>query len=201
MSSRGESQVGSRMNRRAFFGGSLGVSALALGGQWVPTASAATEDELALANFGASTEFLVKDFYTRALEAKVVSAAQAATLKRGRSAAGQHAKALSDLLRGAGDVAPAPEDFDFQWPAGTFRSEKEIVATGTAVLRALLGAYQTAAASVSTPAYRVLYASLAASVSQQLATLAARAGQNAIEPFPAAMDLEAASDALEAYLG
>ena len=58
------------------------------------------------------------------------------------------------------------------------------MATGTAVLRALLGAYQTAAASVSTPAYRVLYASLAASVSQQLATLAARAGQNAIEPFP-----------------
>ena len=67
--------------------------------------------------------------------------------------------------------------------------------------RALLGAYQTAAASVADPAYRVLYASLAASVSQQLATLAARAGQSAIEPFPVAMDLEAASDALEAYLG
>ena len=119
------------MNRRAFVGGSLGVGALALGAPWVATASAATEDELAFANFGASTEFLVKDFYTKALEAKVVSAAQTATLKRGRSAAGQHVKALSDLLRGAGDVAPAPEDFDFQWPAGTFRSEKEIVATGT----------------------------------------------------------------------
>jgi len=73
--------------------------------------------------------------------------------------------------------------------------------TGTAVLRALLGAYQTAAASVSDPAFRVLYASLAASVSQQLATLAARAGQNAIEPFPVAMDLEAATSALGAYLG
>jgi Ferritin-like domain len=189
------------MNRRAFFGGSLGVGALALGAPWLTTASAATEDELAFANFGASTEFLVKDFYTKALEAKVVSAAQAATLKRGRSAAAQHVKALSALLVGAGDVAPAPEDFDFQWPAGTFRSEKAIVATGTGVLRALLGAYQTAAASVSNPGYRVLYASLAASVSQQLATLAARAAQNAIEPFPTAMDLEAASDALEAYLG
>ena len=189
------------MNRRAFVGGSLGAGALALGGPWVVAASAATEDDLAFANFGASTEFLVKDFYTKALDAKVVSAAQSATLKRGRSAAGQHVKALSELLVDAGDVAPAPDDFDFQWPAGTFRSEKEIVATGTAVLRALLGAYQTAAASASTTAYRVLYASLAASVSQQLATLAARAGQNAIEPFPTAMDLEAASDALEAYLG
>jgi hypothetical protein len=134
--------VRNRMNRRAFVAGSLGVGALALGAPWVATASAATEDELAFANFGASTEFLVKDFYTKALEAKVVSAVQTATLKRGRSAAGQHVKALSDLLRGAGDVAPAPEDFDFQWPAGTFRSEKEIVATGTGVLRALLGAYQ-----------------------------------------------------------
>jgi len=86
-------------------------------------------------------------------------------------------------------------------PDGTFRSEKEIVATGTGVLRALLGAYQTAAASVSNPAYGVLYASLAASVSQQLATLAAHAGQNVIEPFPTAMDLETASDALETYLG
>jgi len=47
----------------------------------------------------------------------------------------------------------------------------------------------------------VLYVSLAASVSQQLATLAAHAGQNVIEPFPTAMDLEAASDALETYLG
>jgi Ferritin-like domain len=189
------------MNRRAFFGGSLGVGALALGAPWVATASAATEDELAFANFGASTEFLVKDFYIKALQANVVSAAQTATLKRGRSAAGQHAKALTDLLRGAGDVAPAPEDFDFQWPDGTVQSEKEIVSTGTGVLRALLGAYQTAAASVSNPAYRVLYASLAASVSQQLATLAARAGRHAIESFPTAMDLEAASDALEAYLG
>jgi len=189
------------MNRRAFVGGSLGVGALVLGGPWVGAASAAREDELAFANFGAAAEFLVQDFYTKALEAKVVSPTQTATLKRGRSAAGQHVKALSELLRGAGDVAPAPEDFDFQWPVGTFRSENEIVATGTAILRALLGAYQTAAASVADPAYRVLYASLAASVSQQLATLAARAGKSAIEPFPTAMDLEAASGALEAYLG
>ena len=105
------------MNRRAFVGGSLGAGALRSAGRGSRPRAAATEDELAFANFGVSTEFLVKDFYTKALEAKVVSAAQTANLKRGRSAAAQHAKALSDLLRGAGDVAPAPEDFDFQWPA------------------------------------------------------------------------------------
>src|SRR6187551_238911 len=108
MSSRGVLlSVGGRMNRRAFVGGSLGVG-LALGSPWVATASATTEDELAFANFGVSTELLVNDFYARALKAKVVSATQTVTLKRGRSAASQHVKALSDLLRGAGDVAPAP---------------------------------------------------------------------------------------------
>ena len=153
------------------------------------------------ANFGASTEFLVKDFYTKALEAKVVSAAQTATLKRGRSAAGQHVKALSELLVGAGDVAPAPEDFDFQWPAGTFsqregdRGDRHRRPASTA------RRVSDSCGGGRDPAYRVLYASLAASVSQQLAALAARAGQNAIEPFPTAMDLEAASAALEAYLG
>jgi Ferritin-like domain len=189
------------MNRRRFVAGSLGVGALTVGGPLLANASAATEDEIAFANFGASTEFLVKDFYTKALESKVVSRAQTATLKRGRSAAAQHAKALSELLVGAGDVAPVEEDFEFQWPESTFRSEKETVATGVVILRALLGAYQAAAASVSDPACRVLYASLAASVSQQLGALAVRAGRDAIEPFPVALDLEAATSAVEAYLG
>jgi hypothetical protein len=189
------------MNRRRFVVGSLGVGALSVGGPLLASASATTEDEIAFANFGASTEFLLKDFYTKALEAKVVSRAQAATLKRGRSAAGQHVKALSELLVGAGDVAPVEEDFGFQWPENTFRDEEEIVATGIVILRALLGAYQTAGASVSDPTYRVLYASLAASVSQQLGALAARAERDTIEPFPVALDLEAATAAVEAYLG
>ena len=67
---------------------------------------------------------------------------------------------------------------------GTFRSEKEIATTGLAVLRALLGAYQTAAASVANPSYRMLYASLGASVSQQVGTLAARAETPASNRFP-----------------
>jgi hypothetical protein len=69
------------------------------------------------------------------------------------------------------------------------------------VLRALLGAYQTAGAAVSDASYRVLYASLAASVGQQIGALELLAGRAGAEPFPVAMDLEAASNSLEAYLG
>ena len=66
------------------------------------------------------------------------------------------------------------------------------------LLRALLGAYQTAGATASVPDYRVLYASLGASLGQQIAALSAPAGA---EPFPVAADLEAASAVLEPYLG
>ena len=186
------------MNRRRFVLGALGAGSAAIASPWLGGAAAATEDDLAFANFGASTELLVKDFYAKALESKLLAGSRAAALRRGRGAAGQHAKALSDLLTDAGDVAPLAEDFEFDWPARTFTSEKSIVDTGSGVLRPLLGAYPTATATASVQPYRVRSASLAASVSQQLVALA---GVAAAEPFPIAMDLEAASDALEAYLG
>ncbi len=65
----------------------------------------------------------------------------------------------------------------------------------------MLGAYQTAVASVSEPSYRILYASLGASVGQQLGALTALAAGGVVEPFPVAIDLERASNALERYLG
>ncbi len=186
------------MNRRCFVASVVGAGSAALAAPWLPSATAATEDDLAFANFGASTELLVRDFYERALSAKLVSGPKAAVLRRGRAAAGGHAAALSDLLTNAGDVAPLPEDFEFAWPASTFRTAKAMVETGRGVLHLLGGVYQTAAATASDPSYRVLYVSLAASVSQQIVALV---GPTALEPFPAALDLEAASDALAAYLG
>ena len=143
----------------------------------------------------------MKDFYSNALKANLFAGTEANALKHGRSFAAQHAKALSNLLVGAGDVAPLEEDFEFEWPAKTFKSKNDAIATGVGVLRALLGAYQTAAATVTEPSHRVLYASLTASIGQQIAALATFEGTKAVEPFPVATDLETASDALESYLG
>ena len=72
--------------------------------------------------------------------------------------------------------------------------------TGLTVLRALLGAYQTAAAS---PGRRlpVLYASLGASVGQQIGALSALSAPVGAKSFPVATDVETASAAVEAYLG
>jgi hypothetical protein len=94
------------MDRRRFVSGAVGVSVATAAGPWIATARAASEDEIAYANFGTSTEFLVKDFYSKAIEAKQLSRSGLAAAKRGRAAAGHHARALADLLADAGDAAP-----------------------------------------------------------------------------------------------
>ncbi len=189
------------MNRRRFLVSTAGVTAAAVAAPWLATARAAIDDELAYANFGVSAELLAQDFYARAIEARKFGGRQLQTLRRGRTAAAQHAKALGDLLVGAGQVAPSRDDFEFAFAANAFASGAAIVTTGVAVLRPLLGAYQTASASVVEPSYRVLYASLAVSLGEQVGGCAALSGRVDAEPFPAAVDLEAASAALEGYLG
>ena len=186
------------MDRRQFVFGALGAGSATIAAPWLEGAEAATEDDLAFANFGAATELLIEDFYARALQAKLLAHPRIVVLKSGRVAATWHAKALSELLADAGDVAPDPADFEFDWPSRTFRSEERMVETGVGVLRALRGVYQTAAATASEPTYRVLYVSLAASVSQQIVGLG---GAGSAEPFPVALDIETASDAIERYLG
>jgi len=167
----------------------------------VRPASAATDEELAYANFAVSSELLLADLYAKALAAKVVTGPGQAALRAGRRAAVQHAGALSGLLTGAGEDAPAAEDFDFQWPAKAFDTPGAIAGTARVVLRALLGAYQTAIVTVSEPSYRILYTSLAASAGQQVGVLSALAASGVVEPFPVALDLESASGMLEPYLG
>jgi len=174
------------------------ATGLALAGLEARPAGAATESDLAFANFGLATCYLVADFYARALEAPRVDPEQRRALRAGRAAASGHAAALTELLTGAGDTPAAPEDFAFEWPATTFASAASIRRIGVAVLKAALAAYQRAATTVTEPTYRVLFASLVASVAQQIGGLDAGTGA---EPFPVALDLEAASAALEPYLG
>jgi hypothetical protein len=189
------------VDRRRFLLSTAGVSAAALEGPWLGPASAATEDDLAFANFGVAAELLLKDFYARALDGKLFGGARASVLHQGRSAATRHAMALGDLLAAAGDTAPLEEDFEFVWPTGAFSGAPATVKTGLLLLRALLGSYQTAAASASVPDYRILYASLAASVGEQIGALSAVTAPLGAEAFPVATDLETASAALERYLG
>ena len=193
------------MNRRRFLASSAGLSATVLYGPFVGAGgaarAAATDHDLAFANFGVSTELLLEDFYGRALAAKHFGGLHANVLRQGRRAANNHAAALSNLLTGAGDTPPLAQDLEFAWPRRTFASAPQTVKTGLTVLRALLGAYQSAAATSSVVDYRVLYASLGASVGQQIGALSALWAPVGARSFPVATDVETASAAIEAYLG
>jgi hypothetical protein len=166
----------------------------------VRPAEAATDDELAYANFGLAAAYLAADFYAKALEANALGAETRSTLRSGRSASLAHARALYGLLTGAGDSPASREDFAFEWPEKTFATAAATRKTGLDVLRPTLGAYLGAVAGVSEQSYRILYASLAASLGQQIGVLLGPVGGR-VEPFPLALDLEAASTALEGYLG
>jgi len=191
--------VTGRLSRRGLLAAAAGGTVLAaLPGR---PALAATDEELAYANFAVSGELLLAELYEKALAASVVTGAGQLALRNGRRAALRHAGALSGLLTGAGQDAPTAEDFQFQWPERAFSTPAAIAATARVVLRAMLGVYQTAAAVVSEPSYRTLYASLGASVGQQSGALAALSTSGVVEPFPVALDLERASSALEPYLG
>ncbi len=191
------------MNRRRFLvSAASGGVALAGAGTLARPAEAAIEDELAYANFGVATEFLLEDFYRRVGETKLFGGSLRAAFARGRFAANEHALALSNLLTGAGEAAPAEEDFEFVFPASTFAGRKAAASVGLTIVDALLGAYLTATATSSTGSFRVLYSSLAASMGEQRSPLSLARGRRAIgNSFPAAHDLETASAAVEALLG
>lgn len=185
------------MDRRQLVFAALGAGSATIVAPWLESAAAAPGTTSRSQAFSAATELLVEDVYARALQAELFAHPRIVVLKRGRVAATRHAKAFSELLASAGDVPPDPEDFEFDWPSRTFRSEAMVV-TGVGVLRALRGVYQTAAATASEPTFRVLYVSLAASVGQHIVGLG---GAGSAEPFPVALDIESASDAIERYLG
>jgi len=186
------------VNRRRFLVSAATTGLAAAGGPWIASSAAATDDELAFANFGIAGELLLGDFYAKALSLRDLEKPTRLVLRSGKASADRHAKTLGELLVGAGQTAPERDDFAFVWPKKAFASLDAARSTGLTVIRPLLGAYQTALASISEQSYRVLYASLAASLGQQAGALA---GVAAVEPFPVATDLESASAALEGYLG
>jgi hypothetical protein len=193
------------MNRRRLILSAAGAGLAASGFAGTTrglAAVTATDDELAYANFGQATEFLLKDYYAKLAAAKLVTGANARSLARGAFNANEHAAALGKLLTDAGQTAAVEEDFEFVWPEDTFTTIHAATTAGLTVTRALLGTYISAASAISIPSYRTLFASMAANVAQQVGAISALSGGRAVGvSFPAAVDVETASDAIEAYLG
>jgi hypothetical protein len=191
------------MDRRRLIVAAVGTG-VTVGGIAVPAgvAAAPTDDELAYANFGLAAEFLLKDFYGKAADAEVFSGGAAHDAARGGRSAVEHVTALTKLLTDAGQTAAVEEDFEFAWPANTFKSRTAASATGLKVTESLLGAYLTAAAAISITSYRALYAAMAANLAQQAAALSNQSqGRMVGVSFPPSLAIEAASAAIDPFLG
>lgn len=189
------------MNRRRLLLTGAGLAS-GLGARAGRAATGPTDDELAFANIGLAAELLLKDFYARAASAELFAGGAAADISRGVLNASEHAAALSGLLTDAGQTPAAEEDFEFAWPRGTFRTRTAVATTGLEITRPVLGTYLTAASAITVASYRTLFASMAANVAQQVAALSQLSGAGVIGvSFPPAVEIETASDAIEAFLG
>ena len=166
-------------------------------------AASATDDELAFASFGQATELLLADFYVRATAAKIATGAARPRSRPRALSATEHAAALAKLLTDAGQTASVAEDFEFAWPDGTFAARRAAGRTGLEIARPLLGVYLAAAIGVS---IAVVPDALRHDGRQRRAagrqrSRGSRAGGSSAISFPPAVDVETASDAIEAYLG
>ena len=188
------------MNRARFLAGG---AAVVLPAALAPLARAgASEGEVAYANFAIAAEYLMADYYARILTARLLhgSARNGATVARRNEQ--DHVAALATLLADAGQTIPVAQDFEFAWPAGTFRSLGDATSAGTRIEAAVVGAYLTAATTITVESYRLLFARALADHAQHLAVLSwVSIGKPVAGAFPTALSLEEATSQLEPYLG
>jgi Ferritin-like domain len=110
--------------------------------------------------------------------------------------------AFATLLTDAGQTGPVADDFAFAWPAKTFRSLGAAAETGAAIEAAVVGAYISAATTISVETYRSLFARALADEAGHLAVLSwVATGKPVGNSFPPALDLEAATTVVGPYLG
>ena len=189
------------MNRGRFL--STGAAAVLVPAALAPLARAdVSEGELAYANFAIACEYLMSDYYARLLRAGLVhgSARNGATVAHRNE--GEHVTAFATLLTGAGQTVPGADDFAFAWPSKTFRSLGAAAETGAAIETAVLGAYLSAATTISVESYRSLFTRALADEARHLAVLSwVSTGKPVGNSFPQALGLEQATDVLEPYLG
>jgi hypothetical protein len=188
------------VNRARFL---VGGAALAVPVALAPLARAGvSEGELAYANFAIAAEYLMADYYGRVLKAGLLhgSPQNGATVARRNEL--EHVAALATLLADAGQSVPAAEDFEFAWPDKTFASLGKAASTGVRIETAAVGAYLSAATTITVESYRSLFARALADHAQHLTVLSwVATGRPVANSFPAALDLEQATSALEPYLG
>src|SRR5580765_7799331 len=171
------------------------VAASAFGGLATRASAAVPDGDLAYARLLVALELLSLDFYTRA-----IGGGSQLELRRARAAERRHYDVVSTVLTDAGQVAATAQDIDFSYPRGSFSSWSAVAKLGVRLESLSLGAYLGAVRSLQTPLYREHAARAAASEAQHLSFFAGEVGGRRFgPPLPAALTIDRASDALDAF--
>jgi rubrerythrin len=164
------------------------------------SAAVIPDADLAYLRLLIGAELLAIDFQTKAVASRKLDAALKVTFRRLLVDERAHYAGLSKLLVDAGQATTGPGDVDFTYPRGSFSSRTSIARLGWRIESILVGSYLGAIEQVVTPEVRLPIGQIAASESQHLSTLGPSAGKARIgRAFPAALSIEAASTALDAF--
>ena len=110
-----------------------------------------------------------------------------------------HYAALAAAL---GDAPPLADDFQFTYPARSFQTPERIVALGVKLETIFVGVYLGAAQALVDPTLRLVASQIAAAEARHAGVIDSMAGTVAAgSSFPAALDIEQATEALAPYLG
>jgi Ferritin-like domain len=121
-------------------------------------------------------------------------------LKRALFNEQEHYQALAEILSGAGQTPATAGDFDFAYPKGSFGSKLAIAKLGIALETTFLGAYLGAVDALLTNGLKQPVARIAASEAEHLSVFTRLSGGDPVGiSFPAALTIDEASNALDAY--
>lgn len=163
-------------------------------------ADAIPDSDLAYARLLVAAELLAADFYAQAIAAKRFSGDTARDLKRALFNEHEHYESLSAVLSSAGQPPAVADDFDFAYPKGSFASKASIAKLGVTLETLFLGACLGAVDGTQTNGLKQPLARIAASEAQHLSFFTEHAGGEPIGiSFPAALTIDVASDALDAF--
>ena len=189
-----------------FSRGAKGGAALLLAGSaasvLVPAAAAEplSDNDLAHTRLLVGVELLGIDFYTRAVDAKKLTARGQKNLRAALLNEKEHYQSVAAILSGAGLVPAVTADFDFAYPKGTFDTAKSIATLGARLEAAFLGAYLGAVGAVQASGLLTGFGSIAANQAQHLSVLQdLLTGRPINLSFPKPMTIQQVSTVLDAY--
>jgi hypothetical protein len=188
------------ISRGAKGGAALAIAGMAVGPLVENAAAALPTMDLAYARLLVGAELLASDFYTQAINAANSGSVVTKYLKRAYMNEQEHYQSVAGILSGAGVTPAVSTDITFSYPAGSFDTEKSILALANTLESTILGAYLGAIGGIQTTTLLQGIAQIASCEAQHLSYFTSVSGGKAFDlSFPPALTIDQASDAMDAY--